>query len=88
MKDIRTLTVEKIRAYHKEYYRPDNMCVCITGKVSAEQIFASIAEMEDKFAERADPARRFRPFLPTAHTKGFEAAGFEGNQRSCRNVAS
>lgn len=33
MKDIRTLTVEKIRAYHKEYYRPDNMCVCITGKV-------------------------------------------------------
>ena len=33
MKDIRTLTVEKIRAYHHQYYRPDNMCVFITGKV-------------------------------------------------------
>eukprot|EP00960_Hanusia_phi_P022131 655544-Hanusia_phi.AAC.1 len=33
MAEIRTLTVEKIRAYHAEYYRPDNMCIIITGKV-------------------------------------------------------
>ena len=27
MKDLRTLTIETIRVYHKSYYRPDNLTV-------------------------------------------------------------
>ena len=34
MEDIRSLTVEQIRQYHKEYYRPDNTFIIVTGMVA------------------------------------------------------
>ena len=35
LKELRELTNETIRAYHKSYYRPDNLCVIVSGQVSS-----------------------------------------------------
>ena len=37
MADIRSLTVEQIRDYHKEYYRPDNTFIIVTGMVDVDK---------------------------------------------------
>ena len=33
MKELRTLTHETVQAYHQEFYRPDNLCLIITGNI-------------------------------------------------------
>ena len=33
MKDIRALDNDTIKKYHASYYRPNNLCVIVTGKV-------------------------------------------------------
>lgn len=35
---VRRLTNEAVRAYHREYYRPDNLCIIITGQVRCHLI--------------------------------------------------
>ena len=37
MHDIRSLTVEQIRQYHKDYYRPDNTFIIVTGMVAVDK---------------------------------------------------
>lgn len=49
LKNIReSLTIEKIRKYHSQYYRAENLAVIIAGKVSIEEIEKAIAPIEEK----------------------------------------
>ena len=41
-------TIEKVRAYHKEYYRPENLLLTITGRIDEQQLFESIRHIEEK----------------------------------------
>jgi Zn-dependent M16 (insulinase) family peptidase len=34
MSEIRQLTNATVRAYHQQYYRPDNLCLIVTGLVT------------------------------------------------------
>ena len=34
--------------YHKEFYRPENLCLIITGQVEPEQVFAALQPFEEK----------------------------------------
>ena len=35
--------------YHKEFYRPENLCIIITGQVSAEAVFTALKPFEESY---------------------------------------
>ena len=55
LKAIReSTTIEKVRAYHQKYYRPENMYITITGNVDPNMLFAALDPVERKIIEKAD----------------------------------
>lgn len=40
--------MEKIRAYHKKFYRPENLYLTITGNIQPEQVFEAIEKVTGK----------------------------------------
>ncbi|KAI5704049.1 hypothetical protein M8J75_001491 [Diaphorina citri] len=55
MSNLRDSTTnEKIRAYHKAFYRPENLCLIITGQVEAEDIFRALKPLEEKIMAKGD----------------------------------
>ncbi|KAF9650047.1 hypothetical protein BDM02DRAFT_3185737 [Thelephora ganbajun] len=73
MEALRSLTVEQIREYHKQYYVPHNLSLIITGKMSKgtpsilsvlqEQVEPSIVAHGQNYGPR--PVGWKRPFLET-----------------------
>lgn len=60
-----SLTHDKIRAYHAATYRPENLCVIMTGMLDHEQVLNTMTKYEAKIlAKRAsEPADKFvRPW--------------------------
>lgn len=66
MKNLReTLTNDKIRAFHREFYRPENLCVVVTGQVKEDEILSSLSAFEKRIIEKRQkvPAPNFtRPW--------------------------
>lgn len=64
MKNIRdSLSIEKIRDYHKKYYRAENFAIIICGQVDIEEVAKSIAPIEKKVKDRKDSYPKFtRPW--------------------------
>lgn len=69
MSNLRTTTSnEKVRNYHRDFYRPDNLCLIITGKVAPEEVFKALEPFEQKikskvFYEKVSNAlEQFKPF--------------------------
>lgn len=53
MKDIRdSLTIEKIRAYHSNFYRAENLAVIVAGQVDIGEIAKALEPIEKKILER------------------------------------
>lgn len=50
LKDLRELTNDRVRAYHASYYRPENLCIIITGLFAGKErdIFSVISSVEDE----------------------------------------
>ena len=46
MKNLRSLTVDKVRRYHEEYYTPDNTILILTGNVQSDDFFKALDEVE------------------------------------------
>lgn len=46
MANLRTLSVDKVRRYHQEYYTPDNIILVVTGNVSKDDFFMALDEVE------------------------------------------
>ena len=42
----------QVRDYHKEFYRPENLCLIITGQVEPEQVFAALKPFEEKILSK------------------------------------
>lgn len=62
MSELRKLTNDKIRDFHKSMYRPDNLCVVITGSVEESELL----EIMSKFDENLQPlptSPHKRPFV-------------------------
>ena len=56
-------TMEKVRAYHKKYYRPENTYLTITGKIEPNQLFETIDQVERKLMEKQENFPKFKkPF--------------------------
>eukprot|EP01012_Entosiphon_sulcatum_P051926 TRINITY_DN7130_c0_g1_i5.p1 TRINITY_DN7130_c0_g1~~TRINITY_DN7130_c0_g1_i5.p1 ORF type:complete len:865 (+),score=132.53 TRINITY_DN7130_c0_g1_i5:515-3109(+) len=62
MADIRALTNATIKNFHKEFYRPDNLCVIITGVVSPEALMAAMVPVERKILAQAPFSPGTRPW--------------------------
>ena len=50
--NIRNSTNEKIKDYHRKYYRPENMVVIVSGSVEKEKLFASLRQVEEEEAAK------------------------------------
>eukprot|EP00761_Pharyngomonas_kirbyi_P012880 gb/GECH01012907.1/.p1 GENE.gb/GECH01012907.1/~~gb/GECH01012907.1/.p1 ORF type:complete len:1026 (+),score=213.10 gb/GECH01012907.1/:1-3078(+) len=46
--NLRSLTAQKVRDYHRAFYRPDNLAVVVTGQVSPDRLLRTIAAFEEK----------------------------------------
>ena len=52
MSNLRSLTVDKVRRYHREYYTPDNIIFIVTGNVSKDDFFMALDEVETLILKR------------------------------------
>ncbi|EME39208.1 hypothetical protein DOTSEDRAFT_75067 [Dothistroma septosporum NZE10] len=61
-KELRVLTADRIRAYHKEMYQPKNLRVIITGEVDHDELLQILDDFETTIVEDVpklgDPFRR------------------------------
>lgn len=61
MKNLRESTSnQKVRNYHKQFYRPENLKIIITGKVKPEEVFGALEKLEHKILSKGlrEPFRR------------------------------
>lgn len=62
MEQLRVLTAERIRAFHREMYQPKNLCLVITGEVDHENMLQVLDEFEetilDVIPSPSDPFKR------------------------------
>lgn len=48
------LCILQVRNYHKEFYRPENLKIIITGQVKPEDVFKALAPLEDKILTKVN----------------------------------
>ncbi|KAL4978015.1 Metalloenzyme, LuxS/M16 peptidase-like protein [Aspergillus desertorum] len=47
MEQLRVLTADRIRAFHREMYQPKNLCLIITGEVDHDDLLETLDRFED-----------------------------------------
>jgi Zn-dependent M16 (insulinase) family peptidase len=62
MKELRHLTNDQIKDFHKNSYRPDNLCVVITGSIDEEELIAIMTEFDDELTALPTISNK-RPFV-------------------------
>ncbi|KAH8556354.1 Metalloenzyme, LuxS/M16 peptidase-like protein [Umbelopsis sp. PMI_123] len=63
MKELRDITVDQIRDYHKSYYRPDNLCLIITGKLDHAKLLKVLEPVEANILSKPTPPAMKRPWV-------------------------
>ncbi|XP_060071887.1 uncharacterized protein C05D11.1-like isoform X2 [Ylistrum balloti] len=54
---------QKVCDYHREFYRPENLCLIITGQVSAEEVFTALKPVENKIIAKGSRSFFTRPWM-------------------------
>ncbi|KAI8327052.1 Metalloenzyme, LuxS/M16 peptidase-like protein [Choanephora cucurbitarum] len=67
MERLRELSVEKIRNYHKSYYRPDNLCLIVTGQVNKESLLKALEPVEESILKKGELPAMQRPWVETGN---------------------
>lgn len=63
LKNLRESTNnEKVRNFHKKFYRPENLAIIVTGKVSAEDIFRTLKPFENKIISKGPLGDFIKPW--------------------------
>ncbi|RLV92941.1 Uncharacterized protein JA1_002867 [Spathaspora sp. JA1] len=65
MKELRHLTNDQIRQFHKSMYRSDNLCIVITGSVDETELLNVMTEFDNELPEVLAPNKR--PFVDSHH---------------------
>lgn len=60
MENLRVLTAERIRAFHKEMYQPKNLCLVLVGEIDHDQLLQILDDFERSILE--DIPRPDAPF--------------------------
>lgn len=71
MKNLReSTTIEKVRAYHNEFYRAENLTIIITGQVKPEDVFEVLKPFEEKIIKKGSRGKYNKPWqTPVAPLK-------------------
>lgn len=69
MDQLRVLTAERIRAFHKEMYQPRNLCLIISGEVDHQTLLDILSCFEDTILDIIpNPSAPFkRPWIDSSH---------------------
>ncbi|GFQ88206.1 uncharacterized protein C05D11.1 [Trichonephila clavata] len=63
LKNLRESTTnEKVKAYHKEFYRPEKLCVIFVGQVNAEKVFEALQPVEERISKDSERTPFVRPW--------------------------
>lgn len=63
LKNLRESTDHtKVVNYHKDFYRPENLCLVITGEISAEAVFKALEPIEAKILGKGNRPPHVRPW--------------------------
>ncbi|XP_033646112.1 uncharacterized protein C05D11.1-like [Asterias rubens] len=63
MRNLRESTSNtKVRQYHQDFYRPDNLCLIITGQVKPEEVFKALEPFEEKIIAKGALPPYLRPW--------------------------
>ena len=46
------LLTNQVRAYHRSFYRPDNLALIVVGQVEADQLFEALVPLEEKIISK------------------------------------
>ncbi|CAI8039021.1 Uncharacterized protein C05D11.1 [Geodia barretti] len=57
-----TCSNEKVRAYHSQFYRPDNLCLIVAGQVDVDQLFSALKPFEDNIVSKGPLPPHQRPW--------------------------
>ncbi|XP_063704870.1 uncharacterized protein C05D11.1-like [Culicoides brevitarsis] len=91
MKNLRESTTnEKVKAYHAQFYRPDNLTIIVTGKVQPEDLFKSLESVEQKIISKGKLPPFERPWqtpvAPLAESKNIKIV-YPNDEEDCGIVA-
>lgn len=63
MKNLRDSTDNvKVRSYHREFYRPENLTLIIAGQVKPDEVFQALTTIEDKIILKGNRGPFTRPW--------------------------
>ena len=65
LQNLREITIEEVRNYHKKYYRPENFQMTITGQILPEELFEVLERTEEKSLKKRSPPPEGSGPLPT-----------------------
>ncbi|KAG0369266.1 hypothetical protein BGZ54_010424 [Gamsiella multidivaricata] len=63
MSCLRSLKAEKIRQYHRDYYRPDNLCLIISGRVDHQKLLDALDPVEERIISKGPLPPMKRPWV-------------------------
>ncbi|KAF9435543.1 hypothetical protein BGZ76_006085 [Entomortierella beljakovae] len=63
MSNLRSLNAEKIRQYHRDYYRPDNLCLVISGRVDQKKLLEALGPVEERIISKGPLPPMKRPWV-------------------------
>ncbi|EMG47579.1 hypothetical protein SBY92_004727 [Candida maltosa Xu316] len=66
MSELRHLTNDQIKNFHKSMYRPDNLCVIITGSVDQDELLEIMTKFDNELPELPKIPNK-RPFVESTH---------------------
>lgn len=66
MSELRHLTNDQIKQFHKAMYRPDNLCVVITGSVDESELLHIMEEFDNEL-QPLPSTPNLRPFVDSKH---------------------
>ncbi|KUJ07759.1 zinc metalloprotease-like protein [Mollisia scopiformis] len=74
MENLRVLTAERIRAFHKEMYQPKNLCLVLVGEVDHNNLLQILDDFEETILDdiRSPSAPFKRPWVESAQPPGIK----------------
>ncbi|XP_023238185.1 uncharacterized protein C05D11.1-like [Centruroides sculpturatus] len=63
LKNLRESTTnEKVKEYHRQFYRIENLCITITGKLNVSDVFKALSPIEEKIIQKGRLPEFIRPW--------------------------
>ena len=96
MEQLRVLTTERIRQFHREMYQPKNLCLVIVGDVDHDDLLCVLDSFEDSITDHVPPvdAPFSRPWvgpksepLPLLRESAIKAVEFPEDDESTGEVS-